>query len=138
MGIRTAPLALIAGLLLFTGCGYQASHPSTGVTAFHFSSGTYVGIIVIPLILAAAGIAAFLFKRDDVVLKIFAIGGLSVGEPKEEMLRVLAGENAFDHARRIPAVADAHQERTIGQPEDARAEMLDLEQFVQLSKILGA
>jgi hypothetical protein len=67
--------SLACGLaLLAAGCGFQANQPSAGVTEFHFSSGTYVGIILIPLLLTAVGVVVLL--KGETILKVFAAGGL--------------------------------------------------------------
>ena len=76
MGTRTSQWIALAGLVLIAGCGYQAKQPSTGVTQFYFSSGTYVALILIPLLLAAIGV--FVLIKAELILKIFAAGGLLV------------------------------------------------------------
>jgi hypothetical protein len=77
MGTRIARQAFLPLPLLLAGCGYQAHNPSPGVTEFHFSTGTYVGMVIIPLVLAAVAVVALL-RRGDAVLKVFAAGGLGL------------------------------------------------------------
>src|SRR5439155_10168947 len=57
-----------------SGCGYQSVHTSGGVTEFKFGTGTYVGLVVIPLALAAIGVAMILRGRDTTLRVLGAIG----------------------------------------------------------------
>src|SRR4029434_2976346 len=76
MGMRIARQPFLL-LPLLAGCGYHAHNPSPGVTEFHFSTSTYVGMVIVPLVLAAVAVAA-LVRPGDAILKIFAVGGLGL------------------------------------------------------------
>jgi hypothetical protein len=69
-------ILLLAAMLCIAGCGVQAKQPSAGVTQFYFSSGTYVGLILIPLLLAAIGVSVLI--KGELILKVFAAGGLLI------------------------------------------------------------